>query len=171
MEILLDIERWRPVEGFEGLYEISNHGRVKSMHKIQCQKKGEFEFIRNPIKPSHGYFAVGLIGVGRRAYITRTRIHRLVGKAFIPNPENKPQINHKDGNKLNNHFSNLEWVTAKENSDHAMLIGLKKSVSPENIIAIKKMRNDGISMREISDQLKVSTGFICKISKQKSRNL
>lgn len=76
------------------------------------------------LKPSldkYGYLKIGLfIEEGRRKWFT---IHRLVAQAYVPNPNNLPQVNHKDGNKLNNHYSNLEWCTAKENIHHAWSTG------------------------------------------------
>lgn len=77
-----------------------------------------------PIKDCDGYLRVRIHTSFKNRYLS---VHRLVAKAFIPNPENKPQVNHKDGNKLNNDVSNLEWVTPKENINHAWRMGLSKS--------------------------------------------
>lgn len=74
------------------------------------------EKILKPQINTSGYWTIGLYKNGKRKLY---RIHRLIGKAFIPNPYNKPEINHKDGNKLNNHIENLEWVTTSENTQHA----------------------------------------------------
>lgn len=95
-------ETWKNVRGYEGLYQISDLGRVKSLKKI--------------LKPSNSeYKRVNLYKNGK---IKTYYIHRLVAEAFIPNPENKPQINHKDENKYNNNVNNLEWCTHKENMNH-----------------------------------------------------
>lgn len=110
-------EIWKPVVGFEGLYEVSNLGRVRSLNRIVVDKnmravfhKGKVLSLRN----NGGYYAVILTPKeGRR--VNRT-VHRLVGFAFIPNPENKPEIDHIDGNPRNNKVDNLHWVTHKENS-------------------------------------------------------
>ena len=99
-------EVWKDIEGYEGLYQISNLGRVKRVITDRILK-GK--------KHKDGYLLVDLyknsVGAGKT-------IHRLVAQAFIPNPENKPQVNHTDEDKTNNMVSNLEWMTAKENNNH-----------------------------------------------------
>ena len=98
-------EVWKDVVGYEGLYEVSSLGRVKSLRRNIIMKQ----------KKVKGYNMLNLTKAGKQKGET---VSRLVGRAFIPNPENKPQINHIDENKQNNHVDNLEWVTAKENSNH-----------------------------------------------------
>lgn len=95
-----------------GLYQISNLGRVKS---LKYRKSNEERILVLNGAAKHGYYMVGLCKNHKRKYTT---VHRLVAEAFIPNPENKPQINHKDENRRNNHVDNLEWVTAKENLNY-----------------------------------------------------
>lgn len=98
------------LKGFDGLYSIDKNGRIYS-------SKG----LRSPILHGTGYYVITLKKSGKyRTY----RYHRLVASQFIPNPEDKPFVNHKDGNKLNFHPDNLEWVTEKENSVHAVETGL-----------------------------------------------
>ena len=101
-------EIWRDIEGYEGLYQISNKGRVKSLHNGS-------ERILRPVIDRYGYYYIMLYNDSVRKYF---KIHRLVAQAFISNPENKPQVNHKDENKKNNCIENLEWATAKENSNY-----------------------------------------------------
>jgi hypothetical protein len=105
------MERWRDVPGWEGIYQVSDKGRLKSF-------KGEpsGRVLSNKNKTG-GYFNVVLCGKGRER--KSIKLHRLVAEAFVPNPEGKPQVNHKDGNKQNNSADNLEWVTEKENMEHA----------------------------------------------------
>ena len=86
-----------------------------------------------------------------------TSIHRLVGKYYVSNPYNKPQINHLDGNKLNNHYTNLEWATDKENNDHALALGLRTIVMGENhlkskltSIQVSEIRNSLLTPKEIA---------------------
>mgnify|MGYP002622098599 CR=1 FL=1 len=115
-EILLG-EEWRDVEGYEGLYQVSDLGRVRSFHN-------QYGRILKPIVTSHGYAQVTL---AKNGTMRSRHIHMLVAKAFIPNPENKPQVNHIDGNPMNNRLENLEWVTSQENIRHAYRTGLAKS--------------------------------------------
>lgn len=109
------LEKWVPIKGFEQ-YKISTFGRVVS-------SKNFLEPLI--LKPSidNGYPRVKLIGLNGRK--RRETIHRLVAETFLPNPEGKKQVNHKDGNKLNNCVNNLEWVTSSENLKHAHRTGLK----------------------------------------------
>lgn len=118
-------EEWKDIEGYEGLYQISNLGRVKSLERIVPLKNGrkrvQYELIRKPKKAYKGYLQVDL---WKNHKCSVKRINRLVAIAFIPNPENKPEVNHIDGNKENNRIDNLEWVTGKENMRHAIKTGL-----------------------------------------------
>lgn len=105
-------EVWKDITHYEGLYQISNLGRVKSFRK-STKFGSPSEYILNPTTKENGYCNVTLYGdYGRHKYL----VHRLVAEAFIPNPNNYPQINHKDENRLNNEVSNLEWCTAEYNN-------------------------------------------------------
>lgn len=120
MNDLIKIEIWRDVQGYEGLYQISNYGRVKSLPKV-CGRS----FTDEKILKQHllqGYPYVILCKNYKRKNVA---IHRLVAIAFIENPCNKPIINHIDGNKSNYDISNLEWCTYRENNIHMYRIGLK----------------------------------------------
>ena len=106
-------EEWRQVEGFPR-YQVSNMGRVKSLVNPKKPK------LLKPATLPGGYKHVMLMSGDRWGNNQRVpqRVHRLVAKAFIPNPENKPHINHKDCDPSNNVVSNIEWVTPKENANH-----------------------------------------------------
>ena len=107
-------EGWRDMEGYEGLYQISNLGRVKSVSRYQRDGRFREEMIMKLTIGSSGYLTVTLHD--KNGEWKTFWVSRLVGLAFVPNPEGKPQVGHKDENKLNNISSNLEWVTQKENN-------------------------------------------------------
>ena len=112
-------EIWKDVVGYEGHYQVSNLGNVKSLH----YKHQNFPQVLKPKISYDGYLRVNLAKDGT---VKTINIHLLVAKHFIPNPDNKPQINHINGDKNNNSVSNLEWVTGKENIRHAIDTGLRK---------------------------------------------
>jgi len=104
-------EYWKPVEGYEGLYEVSNEGRVRSLN---YNKTGETKILR-PLMIGGGYLQVQLWKDGK---VKMLLVHRLVAITFIPNPDNLPQVNHKNEDKTDNRVVNLEWTTAIENSNY-----------------------------------------------------
>ena len=113
---LLKNEKIKDVKGYESVYAVTTKGRVRSIR---------FKRWLTPFLTGPGYKTVTLCFEGRDIDF---RVHRLVGEAFIKNPDNKPQINHKNGNKTDNRVSNLEWVTARENMQHAGDTGLNKNI-------------------------------------------
>jgi len=119
-------EIWKPVKGYEGLYEVSNLGRVKSLERFaNCRYGGTCkEKILKGGKDGAGYLLVGICQNKKRK---TKKVHRLVAEAFLKNPENKKTVNHKDGVKANNFVENLEWMTHKENVRHASKTGLLKT--------------------------------------------
>lgn len=121
-------EIWKSIEGYEGLYEVSNFGRIKSLPRYvilgngkMCERLIDEKILEQKTTTKFGYKKVSLNKNKKQKTFV---IHRLVASAFIPNPENKPQVNHKDGVKTNNNLENLEWVTASENQIHALKLGL-----------------------------------------------
>lgn len=112
-------KEWRPIAGFSH-YEVSNLGRIRSVtHVVRRPTKGSMVYksvIRKPRASNAGYLRVGL--VGDDGIRVQKPIHRAVAEAFIPNPDNKCQVNHINGDKLDNRASNLEWATPSENSWH-----------------------------------------------------
>ena len=105
-------EVWKDVHGFEEAYQVSNFGRIKRKKRTDSSNRTRKERIMSPSIYSNGYMNVELRMNNKKR---RTSVHRLVAEAFIDNPLNLPQINHKDENKVNNHVSNLEWCTARYN--------------------------------------------------------
>ena len=105
------MEIWKPIKGYEGLYEVSSFGNVR---KIANNKTCKQKSISKRADVG-GYYQVGLYRNGIRKFY---RVNRLVAIAFIENPHNKPEVNHKDGNRTNNKVANLEWCTRSENAAH-----------------------------------------------------
>lgn len=105
-------EIWKDIPQFEGLYQVSNLGRVKSFRQSTKYRKAK-EFILKTSLANNGYCQVTLYNL---SYKKKFLVHRLVAEAFIPNPDNLPQINHIDENPSNNRADNLEWCTAKYNN-------------------------------------------------------
>lgn len=117
-------EEWRPAVGYEDRYEVSNQGRVRNSNGL----------IMKPSLHRDGYLWIGLVS---KTMPYNVSVHRLVAKAFLPNPENKPTVNHKDGCKTNNQVDNLEWATYSENVRHAYanhMIADKSSAGIQHII-------------------------------------
>lgn len=154
-------EIWKDVPLFEGVYQISNHGNLKSFKSLD---KGRI--LKNTNK-KNGYFSV-VLRYGEN--VRYTRIHRLVAESFIDNPFNKIQVNHIDGNKQNNHFNNLEWVTSSENVNHSITINpnqLDKMIEWNTLIKPKKikqlsLKGDFIRVFNNSREAFLSTGVCAR---------
>lgn len=168
---------WKPVLGFEDRYEVSSHGKVRSVpfEKHGKNMHGEFSFTTKRLilktYVNQGYEVVCLTdsATGKQHY---KRVHRLVAEAFIPNPENKSQVNHKDGDKTNNCVENLEWNTASENVRHAFMSGLtsnagerhpRTKLSNSQIAEIRELRKSGVLLRDIGELYSVHLSTISKI--------
>jgi len=119
------MEIWKDIEGYEGIYQVSNCGRIKGLQRFASRKSGGSVSVKETIRKQgnngHGYAFVPLSsgGVVRNYYV-----HRLVATAFIPNPERKNTVNHISGIKADNRVENLEWATQSENSQHGFDTGL-----------------------------------------------
>ena len=124
-------EIWKEIPGFEGHYEASNLGRVRSLERKikqgnrwgQVVERIQKSRILKPKNSQDGYHEILLYLSGNRHYV---RLHRIIAITFLPNPNNKSQVDHKDSNKKNNNLSNLRWVTSKQNSEAASESGLLK---------------------------------------------
>ena len=139
-------------------YIITKNGEVfnkRNGHKIKPQINGT------------GYYRVG---IGGKLHF----VHRLVAKLYIPNPENKPQVNHKDGNKLNNNVDNLEWVTNKENTIHAIKTGLQPIEEKSKVAKLKRSQvqfiksHDEMTRKELADLFNISENTISDIRNGKT---
>lgn len=107
----METEIWEPISGYEGFYEVSNFGRVKSL----CAGKWRTEAIRKLVLDKDGYFTVCLKKDG---VVKNMKVHRLVASAFIPNPEHYPEVNHKNEIRNDNRVDNLEWCTSRYNQTY-----------------------------------------------------
>ena len=173
-------EIWKDIEGYEGLYQVSNLGRVKSLKRIQKFYHNRSDKILNLTKCGAGYFKIIL---SKNGVNKNHMIHRLVAQAFILNPENKPTVNHKDGNKHNNCVDNLEWATYSENIQHAYNLGLnygsdklkgrarKLSKASKAVFQIdrdkNKILNEYYSLREAERQTGIKAQSICNCCNNK----
>ena len=115
------VEEWRPIAGWEGLYEASNIGRVRNARTQYVLKQHPHEW---------GYVRVGLYRRGSRP--KEMKVHRAVALAFLPQIEGKPHVNHKNGIKTDNRVENLEWMTKRENEEHAGEMGRHHAVTNPN---------------------------------------
>lgn len=159
-----------PVQGFEN-YEITINGKIRSIDRIIITKAGKSLpkpgiILKTPID-RYGYKKIVLCLEGKKNYFT---VHRLVALTFVNNPHSKPQVNHKDGNKLNNHISNLEWCTSLENEQHAWKTGLKthshmKTCGPQKLNLelaqeIRTKKKNGMKTLQLSLDYSVSKSAI-----------
>jgi hypothetical protein len=150
-------ELWKDIKGYEGRYKISNLGRVYSYRSRKKMKTST---------SSRGYIQIVL---GGKCFF----VHKLVARNFIPNPDNKPFINHKDGVKTNNLPSNLEWCTASENSQHSFKAGLqinprgeehrKTKLKNADVLKIIELSGKGLSSKDIGKKFNLSYQSVYEI--------
>jgi hypothetical protein len=180
-----NMEIWKDIAGYEGIYQISNKGTVRSIDREALILKGDGSNYKcfykgKVIKPrigERGYLFVSLSTGIKKSY----KIHRLVAEQFVEKIPNKNIINHIDGNKLNNHASNLEWCTTSENIKHSFSIGLQISqkgskhgiskLKESDVINIRNMYDTGMyTQRHLANQFNISTTIMHMIVKRKSWN-
>lgn len=157
MNLNLENEIWKDIEGYEGNYKISNCGRVKSLNYRHTKK----EKILKPHLNTSNYLQVELKG-------KPFQIHRLVAKAFIPNPDNLPQVNHKDENTVRNDVDNLEWCTQQYNIDYSQSKEVYQYNKEGDLIKKWKSCNEcgrnGFNAKHVSEccrsKLKTHKGYI-----------
>ena len=163
------IEEWKDIKGYEGLYQVSNLGRVKSL------KFGKERILKTGVD-RYGYISVNLYKNNKRKLC---KVHRLVAEAFIPNLENKPEVNHLDEDKTNNMVSNLEWCTRNENVNHGTrnkriskkLKVISKGTKIKAIDIANGEWNEYCSIRECARQLGLAGSSINMCLKGKRRHV
>jgi len=141
-------EIWKDIKGYEGYYQVSTLGRVKSLDRIVLAKdKRKINYKGKILKllTARKYISVSLNKSGE---FKSPSVHRIVAETFIDNPLLKQEVNHMDGNKYNNHVDNLEWCTRKENDDHARKTGLTNTKG-ENCSLSKLKEKDVIEIRRL----------------------
>ena len=174
-----EIEEWKSISNYENLYEISNFGNVRSLDKNRAYKNTTRN-IKGKILKSCNCLGYKILTLSKDNIKTNYRVHRIVAEHFINNPDNKPYVNHIDGNKSNNQYSNLEWVTAKENTEHSLYI-LKNKTNKgctwenHNFSSIQcyemiNLYNKKYSFRKIAKLFKSNHKTISKIIKNEKYN-
>ncbi|AWH15268.1 NUMOD4 motif protein [Enterococcus phage vB_EfaS_AL2] len=161
-------EEWRDIKGYEGLYQVSNLGRIKSLKRTTNNYSCNTDKILKPSFNKKGYLQLQLC---KDNCAKTCRVHRLVAEAFIANHGNKPEVNHIDEDKTNNMVSNLEWVTSKENVNHGTRTSRMIITNLIPIVAIKdNIRLEFNSQKECAIELGLSTGHIseCLSGKRKT---
>ena len=170
-----EVEIWKDIENYEGLYQVSNFGRVRSLDRVVRRNKGFGLCKGRVLKPRlpAGYCQVSLC---KQNNVSQFLVHRLVAEAFVPNPDNLPQVNHKDEVKTNNRADNLEWCTPEYNCNYGnhnkklseALTGKKrKPLSEEH----KRKISEGNKGKVYSDETrrKISEGNKGKIFSEETR--
>jgi RNA recognition motif-containing protein len=171
-------EFWRDIIDYEGLYQVSNLGKVKACERVVKHPKGGNKILKEKIrclvKDSNGYEVVDLYKNGKGKMM---KVHRLVSIAFIDNPEQKNQVNHKNGIKSDNFVNNLEWSTNQENLIHAFKIGLKKPTinNEKPVLMFLKTTNEFVSsfdsIAKASKTINCLRGDITSVLKNRQKSV
>ncbi len=172
--------RIKPIKEYEGLYEVSNSGKIFSHYALGGRHRLINKNKKREVKQRilNGFYYVVSLYKQDKGKIYR--VSRLVAETFISNPNNKPQVNHKDGNKLNNNLNNLEWVTRSENIRHAFDTGLSSAkgernsqakLTKENILEIRELYKTGRYIhKQLAKRFNVTKNCIALIIKRKRWN-
>jgi len=161
------MEIWKPIKGFEGIYEISSHGRIKRLARITINRGYPFR-LQEKLKS----LQIGVDGYVRCTLIKRLySVHILVAQHFIPNPENKKEVNHIDRNRGNNHIDNLEWVSPRENVLHSMKIYAAKNngrhwkskLNADQVEYIRSTFRTQHTAKELAELFKIDLSMIYSI--------
>lgn len=161
--LFMDSEVWLPIQVALGRYEISSIGNHRVVYSLSKLGKRRELFTGQNLKPqmhNNRPYLKCCIPTFKKGHWARRKwfIHQLVALAFVPNPDNKPQVNHIDANMQNNHYTNLEWVTNKENSEHAQRLGLMNIAKPKqrkNRYQIRRKKVINTLTNQVFDSAKV----------------
>lgn len=164
------MEKWRPVKGYEGVYEVSSFGSVRSLDRYDSLGRLRIGRVLRPKKNKNGYLECHLCldGDGRTF-----RVHRLVAEAFLQNSEGLPQVNHIDENKTNNRLENLEWCTEKYNTNYGK--ARERNLAGQKCKRVKQLTLDGLeiaeyySMGDAERQTGVPSSCISKVVSGKTK--
>jgi predicted XRE-type DNA-binding protein len=170
----MNTEIWKPVPGFDGRIEASNFGRIRSKDKMKRIRDGRMAFHAGRIfkaNPDRNGYPVVNVGLKSHALV-----HRLVALTFLPNPEGKPEVNHKNGVRNDNRLENLEWVTGSENTFHAFRVLRRRKVSQpgeahhnarlnEELVKDIRVLCKHLSHEQVAGMFKVSRGQVSRIAR------
>ena len=167
-------EIWKPVVGFENLYEVSNMGRVKSLERTVWSGLNGGCYITIPeriLKPrkASGYLQVALYKDGKGKWCL---VHRLVASAFIPNPQGLPEVNHISEDKADNNLENLEWVSPKENVNHGTRNKRMAEKKSKAVVGVHIVTGEKVffpSIIAVERQIGIDQASICKCCKGKQK--
>ncbi len=160
-------EKWKDIKKYQGLYQVSNFGNIKSLPKKHKINNGSYyitkERLLSKTKNKQGYLVVNIL---KKVEL----VHRLVAEAFIPNPDNLPQVNHKDENKTNNNVNNLEWCTSKYNSNYGTCIERMRNKKSKKVAQYDLNGNfikEWNSLAEVERKLNIKTANLCSCCKER----
>lgn len=176
---LLELEVWKDIKDFEGIYQISNHAKVKRLSRPISHWRGNMrnlpEKIIKQMTTTNGYLKVHLHKEGKMRTFS---VHRLVLSHFVPNYDNLPTVNHIDGNKQNNNLDNLEWASLSRNAKNAYDIGLNRpnmgskhnnsKVTEANVLFIRNSKQ--LSNKKLAEMFGITDSNITAIKKRKTWN-
>lgn len=167
------MEIWKEIDGYNGVYFVSNLGQVKSIDHYCSNRTGSGKQTGRVFKIQVSYKGYLRVALSKNKKKFHTSVHRLIAKAFIPNPENKPQVNHINGIKSDNRIENLEWCTNGENMTHAFknnLVNLNygekhhnSKLSNDDVLRVRKLHSLGFTCKSLAEDYNVSQTAMSKI--------
>ena len=168
-------EEWKDIEGYEGFYQVSNLGNIKSVNRVIKRSTSSMKIKSKHMSQYIGNSGYPMINLCINGKCKRHLVHRIVATAFLPNPLNKAYVNHIDGDKQNSNLENLEWSTPTENSIHAHEHGLANVGRGENQHSsklneekVKYIRESSKTVRELSSMFNVSKQAIRDVKMKRS---